>query len=84
MTCGSLRPSWTLVFLTNVNFMFKYRITRSIKNCQALRTASFKKNYNDIHLGQVGAEDRGRTGTVSPPQDFKSCASACSATSAAE
>ena len=29
-----------------------------------------------------GAEDRNRTGTVSLPQDFKSCASACSATSA--
>ena len=29
-----------------------------------------------------GAEDRNRTGTVSPPQDFKSCASASSATTA--
>jgi hypothetical protein len=30
----------------------------------------------------VGAEDRGRTGTILLSQDFKSCASACSATSA--
>ena len=37
----------------------------------------------DIKLNLViGAEDRNRTGTVSLPQDFKSCASACSATSA--
>ena len=39
-----------------------------------------------LTLGQLichfGARDRNRTGTVSLPQDFKSCASTCSATRA--
>ena len=40
------------------------------------------KKEIQITLYLFGAEDRNRTGTVSLPQDFKSCASACSATSA--
>ena len=35
-----------------------------------------------VEFSLFGAEDRNRTGTVSLPQDFKSCASACSVTSA--
>ena len=41
-----------------------------------------KKKRDTNHFVSLGAEDRNRTGTVSLPQDFKSCASACSATSA--
>ena len=41
-----------------------------------------KKKEIQIKFESLGAEDRNRTGTVSLPQDFKSCASACSATSA--
>ena len=40
------------------------------------------KKRDTNHFVSLGAEDRNRTGTVSLPQDFKSCASACSATSA--
>ena len=40
------------------------------------------KNPGCIFSRDFGAEDRDRTGTDFTPQDFKSCASACSATPA--
>ena len=53
---------------------------------------SLKKILTELSIQQLcenllshkvsNAGDRNRTGTVSPQQDFKSCASACSATPA--
>ena len=42
----------------------------------------FPRRSNSLRPDLVGAADRGRTGTVSLPRDFKSLASACSATAA--
>ena len=49
---------------------------------RVMSPTSYQLLYPAIYWIWCGAGDRGRTGTVFPPRDFKSLASACSATPA--
>ena len=61
--------------------LFAVRFRQELSPLGLLKSCELKNN-NQFWLLFFGAEDRTWTGTMLPPQDFKSCASAYSATSA--
>ena len=68
--------------IRRVDFCLKFRNISQLYFCSASCENSITKELWLIVKALCGARNRNRTGTVSPPQDFKSCASACSATRA--
>ena len=60
----------------------KIRTPDTLVRSQVLYPAELHAHIKLLHTIGMNARDRNRTGTVSPQQDFKSCASASSATRA--
>ena len=68
------------IYFRGLNVSEKIRTPDTLVRSQVLYPAELHSHIKLTHSGNAG--DRNRTGTVSLQQDFKSCASASSATPA--